>query len=450
MHPYEDHVHSVLHRQTAHPAHHQVDLAPQAVDSTLTIHDMTLKIAIVGAGPAGCMLARIILRKNPDISVTIFEGEGSIDFRSQGGSLDLHEKSGLKAMKEAGLWDEFLRYARYDGEALQLCDKNLLAYVRMSGGKPDQKSTGRPEIDRPRLRQILYESLPEGMVKWEHKITNVSSEGVLHFANQPDQSGFSLIVGADGAWSKVRPLITDVKPYYSGISGHAFRIPDAEKTQPELYKLTNRGSIFNWSDGKSITAQYMGDGSINIGTWLVRSEDWRETCGYDIHDAAATKEACCKDYADWHPKLVDFTQKAEDHVTPRDLYMLPLGHRWDHVPGVTLIGDAAHLMTPFAGEGVNLAFSDCIELAAAISKSTTPEDLDRNVKVFEEEMFVRMNKFMQLTSDMMTAMFMTPGAPRMCIERYLLRAMSDELGWLMTMVLTPVVYAYFAVFKMIW
>lgn len=411
---------------------------------------MPLKIAIVGAGPVGCMLARILLQKDPDISVTIFEGEGSIDFRSQGGTLDLHEKSGLKAMKEAGLWDEFLQYARYDGEALQLCDKNLLAYVRFSGGKPDQKSTGRPEIDRPKLRQILYESLPEGTVRWQHKITSVSAEGVLRFANQPDQSGFDLIVGADGAWSKVRPLLTDVKPFYSGISGHALRIPDAQKTQPELYKLANRGSIFNWSDGKSITAQYMGDGSLNIGIYSVRPEDWKETCGYDVHDAAATKAACRKDYADWHPKLVDFTQKAEDHVIPRDLYMLPLDHRWDHVPGVTLIGDAAHLQTPFAGEGVNLGFSDCIELAAAISKSTSVEDLDRNVKLFEEEMFPRMHKFMQLTYDMMTAMFMTPGAPRQSIERYVLRAVSDELGWVMTMLLTPVVYAYFAVFKMIW
>ena len=411
---------------------------------------MTLKIAIVGAGPAGCMLARILSQKNNQISVTIFEGEGYLDFRSQGGTLDLHEKSGLKAMKEAGLWDEFLKYARYDGEAFQLCDKKLLAYVSLSGGKPNQKGTGRPEIDRPKLRQILYESLPQGTVKWQHKITSVSAEGIIHFANQPDQSGFNLIVGADGAWSKVRPLVTNVKPFYSGIAGHALRIPDAEKTEPELYKLTNRGSIFNWSDGKSITAQYMGDGSLNIGTWSVRPEDWKETCGYDVHDAAATKALCRKDYADWDPRLVAFTQKAEDRVVPRDLYMLPLGHRWDHVPGVTLIGDAAHLMTPFAGEGVNLAFSDCMELADAIGKSTTPEQLDRNVKMFEEKMFVRMNRFMQLTYDSMESMFMTPGAPRYGVESFLLGAAGEELGWVLTMLITPLVYAYFAVFRMIW
>lgn len=88
----------------------------------------------------------------------------------------------------------------------------------------------------------------------------------------------------------------------------------------------------------------MGDGSLNIATWARRPEDWRKQCGYDVHDAKATKEACLKEYADWDPRLVSFTQCAEDHVVPRDLYMLPVGHRWKHVQGVTLIGDAAHLM----------------------------------------------------------------------------------------------------------
>lgn len=311
----------------------------------------TFKVAIVGAGPAGCMLARLLTRDSEHIDVTVFEGEDGLDYRSQGGTLDLHVKTGQRALKEAGLYDEFLKHARFDSEAMALADKNLLCYVKV-GGNAAKSTTGRPEIDRPKLRQILYESLPGGTVKWRHKLTHVEREQdiqrkatfSLHFADQQPQTGFDLIVGADGGWSKVRSLLSQTKPYYSGVSGHAFNIPDVERREKELYDLVNRGSLFAWSDAKSITAQYMGDGSLSIGTWAVRPESWRKDCGYDVHDAKAAKEACLRDYADWDPRLVSFTQRAEDHVVPRDLYMLPVGYRWQHLQGVTLIGDAAHLM----------------------------------------------------------------------------------------------------------
>jgi 2-polyprenyl-6-methoxyphenol hydroxylase-like FAD-dependent oxidoreductase len=309
---------------------------------------MGFKIAIVGAGPAGCMLARLLTHRANDINVIVFEAEESLDLRSQGGTLDLHVKTGQRALKEAGLYDAFLEYARFDGEAMSLADKNLLCYVKVNGNAA-KSSTGRPEIDRPRLRQILFESLPEHTIKWGHKLTQVereesTSEFTLHFAGQPPQTGFDLVVGADGAWSKVRPVLSPIKPFYSGIAGHAFRITDAKTASTLQYDLVNRGSLFAWSNGKSIMAQYMGDGSLNIGTWALKPEGWRRQCGYDVHDAKAVKEACIQEYADWDPRLVSFTQCAEDHVVPRDLYMLPVGHRWKHIRGVTLIGDAAHLM----------------------------------------------------------------------------------------------------------
>jgi len=309
---------------------------------------MVFKIAIVGAGPAGCMLARLLTHRANNIDVIIFEGEESLDLRAQGGTLDLHVKTGQRALKEAGLYDAFLKYARFDGEAMSLADKNLLCYVKINGNSA-KSTTGRPEIDRPKLRQILFENLPEHTVKWRHKLTQVvreesTGEFSLHFADQPSQAGFDLVVGADGAWSRVRPVLSPAKPFHSGIAGHAFRIPGAKLTSPTAYDLVNRGSLFAWSDGKSIMAQYMGDGSLNIGTWARKPEDWRKQCGYDVHDAKAVKEACVPEYADWDARLVSFTQCAEDHVVPRDLYMLPVGHRWKHRQGVTLIGDAAHLM----------------------------------------------------------------------------------------------------------
>ncbi|KAK1815094.1 hypothetical protein LTR12_010518 [Friedmanniomyces endolithicus] len=428
---------------------------------------MPLKIAIIGAGPAGCTLARILHVKNSSIQATIFESEGSINFRSQGGTLDLHVGTGQLAIQEAGLWDEFQKQARYDGEATQIADKNYLCYVKMGAGNSSKStSTGRPEIDRSLLRELLYNSLPKGMVQWSKKLKEVKRAGAeleLHFADGSTAHGYDLIVGADGTWSKTRSLVTDMKPFYSGIAGHTMSIPDAAARHPTLYDAVARGTIYSYSDGKSLILQQMGDGSL-----------LQQNSGYDVHDPVAVKAAYRKQYADWHPTLRAFTQEADDATfAPRDLFMLPIGNRWEHVPGITLIGDAAHVMTPFAGEGVNLAFADCVDLSKAIlsaaaslpsnseaqsmaedgnttSQAAAGTVLDASVRAFEEVIFTRAKKYQQLTYDLMSTMYFVAGAPRAVIERYLLRIVEASLGYWGRLLATPVVYAWFFVFKLIW
>lgn len=136
------------------------------------------KIAIIGAGPAGCMLARLLLCAN--IPTTIFEAEDSFDIRSQGGGLTLHTKTGLAALKEAGLYDEFLKNARFDGEAMILSDKKLTKYINVSGSTK-QSSIGRPEIDRAKLRLLLLDSLPKDHIKWSHRLRRIDDDLTLHF-----------------------------------------------------------------------------------------------------------------------------------------------------------------------------------------------------------------------------------------------------------------------------
>lgn len=417
---------------------------------------MPLKIAIIGAGPAGCMLARLLLHTpspNPP-QVTIFESEPSLDFRSQGGTLDLHVKTGQAALRAGGLFEEFEKYARYDGEAIKLCDKKLLCYVNFGGAKAGGSSTGtgRPEIDRPQLRKLLYESLPNGVVKWSHKLVRVDDDRTLFFANGSKESGFDLLIGGDGAWSRVRPLVTDDVPFFSGVAGHSFTVRDAETKYPELYRIVNRGSVFSAGDKKTIMAQYMSDGSLSVATWAEVTPTWQKDCGYDVRSGPAVKAACRRDYADWDPRLLQFTQIADDDsIVPRDLFMLPIGNKWTHVPGVTLIGDAAHLMTPFAGEGVNLALEDSLKLSHAIlSAADDKEALDTNVREFEQDMFVRAGKTQQVTWTAMFGLFRNPGTPRKGIERYILNIAADEAGKVGTWLLTPIVYLYFFIFKLIW
>lgn len=427
---------------------------------------MALKIAIIGAGPGGCMLARLLQQSEYHISITVFEGEAAIDYRSQGGTLDLRTNTGLAAIKKAGLWDEFQKHARYDGESLLVTDKNLTTWMRRAGREADgagkKQLQEAPEIDRASLRRILLESLPASAIRWDCKLSRVeaSSSGLnLHFANGEILGGFDLIVGCDGAWSKTRTLLTSEKPYYSGLGGWGMNIPDAATKAPELYRFVNRGSVFAYSDHKSLSIQQLAGGSINISTYNQYPEDYAKTCDFDANNINEVKISLKHQLQDWRPELLDAIDKAKGGLTWRTLYQLPVGFTWPHKAGVTLLGDAAHLMTPFAGIGVNTAFHDAMLLSQQIisyAAASTPEvghhdrqlgDLDPYIAQYEKDMFVHAHKAQLLTEGSKNDMFFTPGAPRTSIESWVFRHASQDLPWWSHPFVKMLVYAGFWVYK---
>lgn len=164
---------------------------------------MNPSIAIIGGGPCGLTLARLLECKG--IDYVVYERDESETSNISGGALDLHPETGQHALREAGLFDDFKKYARYDDTVFTVTDKLGTQHLRIGEGRDA------PEIDRVELRQILLDSIPKDKIKWGHGLKSATigedNKAILHFANGAVLSGFKLVVGADGAWSKVRPLV---------------------------------------------------------------------------------------------------------------------------------------------------------------------------------------------------------------------------------------------------
>ncbi|KAM0425269.1 hypothetical protein ACHAPT_009587 [Fusarium lateritium] len=404
------------------------------------------KVAIIGAGPAGCMLARLLHLGG--IDVTVFEGEEHPNFRSQGGTLDLHTATGLAALKEANLFDEFLKHARYDGQYLAIVDKNLEYLLVKNADGQYNKIQERPEIDRSKLRELLSHSLPDGVIKWGHHLKKV--EGRTLIFDHTTLDGFDVIVGADGAWSKVRKEIDlNLLPEYSGMGMQELEVTDVENRAPDLYKLVNRGSVFASSEGNRMSIQQMGDGSLSVYCAYVNKEaDWMkpEKCGYDTGNIEEVAPALLNTlYKDWDPRLRQAIEMADGRCTPRSLYMLPVGRKWTHKPSLTLIGDAAHLMTFYAGEGVNQALDDASLLAKAIIGAVDKDDetLEKAIQEFEETMFARVGPVQKLTYELQQDWMMTPGAPQSVMAVSMSRHVRHQLPWALQPLGVAAVHSYY-------
>jgi 2-polyprenyl-6-methoxyphenol hydroxylase-like FAD-dependent oxidoreductase len=374
-------------------------------------YTMAPKIAIIGAGPSGLTLANLLRASNQTIDLVVFEKDVSPTERFQkGGTLDLHYDTGLAAIRAANLWESFHKYARYEGQDLIYGDKKAnRVFEDLDNEEVERDSEqARPEIDRGRLQEILLRSVPEEWIRWGCHLRSVSTERILNFEHGTE-GPFDLIIGADGAWSKVRPVLTNDRPSYAGISGFEMHILNPTQDHPEVSKMIGRGSYFAYSDCKALQAQRQGNGSIMVYGWAMETEDYPNNLWEEVgHDGEKLKDMLLKTlFDDWAPEMQAWIWACSpDTVRPWPMYELPVGISWKHKQGFTLIGDSAHLMSPFAGEGVNTAMKDALELAEAITGSIkSGNGLDLAVEKFEKGMFPRAKSVMEWTMMMKTYQF---------------------------------------------
>ena len=340
-------------------------------------------IAIVGAGLGGLVLARILQIQG--VPSAVYELDPGPDARKQGGLLDMHEESGQHALRTAGLYEAFRRLTHPQGEAMRILDKRGTVFIEEI---PEDGEGGRPEIDRTALRDLLIASLDPGRIRWGNKLTAVKSLGKgrheLSFANGSN-TAVDLLVGADGTWSKVRPLLSTAVPEYCGISYVELHLSNVNDSPPELAALVGPGMFMALGDNKALLGH--GGVHIHLGASLRVPQDWTVKSGVDWSDAPAARDILLKEFADWSAELKDLIRNCDDTIIPRLIYALPIGHSWPRLPGVTLLGDAAHVMSPYAGEGANLAMLDAADLALAIAGYGA--DVEAAVTRYEKTMFPR-------------------------------------------------------------
>ena len=341
-----------------------------------------MKIAIAGAGLGGLVCARVL--QLHDRPVTVFERESSPGSRAQGGTLDMHTDTGQVALREAALFDRFRALARAEGQEQRQLDHTATV---LRHELPAEGEFSRPEIDRGKLRELLLDSLAPGTVRWGRTVSRTASLGGKPRVSFTDGAteDFDLVVGADGAWSRVRQALSDTKPGYTGVTFVETGFDDVDARHPRLVKLVGNGTMIAKAGGKGLFAQRNGNGHIRCYIAFRAPEDWPGQAGVDLADDAMVRAYLPKMFDGWDESLLAIVRDSDRGFVNRPQFVLPVPHAWDHVPGITLLGDAAHLMPP-VGVGANLAMLDGAELATAL---VTESGIDEAVRAYEGVMLPR-------------------------------------------------------------
>jgi 2-polyprenyl-6-methoxyphenol hydroxylase-like FAD-dependent oxidoreductase len=339
---------------------------------------MSTPVTIIGAGLGGLLLARVLHLHG--VPATIYEGESSPAARAQGGLLDIHDYNGQPALREAGLLEEFRGLVLPGRQASRFLDRDGTVLA----DQPDDGTGGCPEILRGDLRRILLDSLPAGTIRWGHRVTGVAAlGGGRHEVTFADGTAVvtSLLVGADGAWSRVRPLLSGATAAYTGMSAVETHLVDSDTRHPATAKAVGPGAMYALAPGQGLLAHRERGGTLHNYVFITEPQSW--FAALDRTDAAAR---IARKFDGWAPELTALITDSDTPPVVRPLYTLPVAHRWDRVPGVTLLGDAAHLTAP-NGEGANLAMYDGSELAKAIVAH--PGDVEAALTAYEMDLFPR-------------------------------------------------------------
>jgi 2-polyprenyl-6-methoxyphenol hydroxylase-like FAD-dependent oxidoreductase len=354
-----------------------------------------IKIAIVGGGPGGLTLAKLLQLKGANVSV--YERDANKDVRQQGATLDLHEDSGLEALRRANLMSEFRQNYRPNAGRLRVLDEQGNIKIDDHENENDYKED-RPEIDRAPLRDILINSLHADTIVWDSQFVSMEKQDTGWLLNFKNGKSFyaDLVIAADGANSKIRAHITHIQPVYSGVTIVEGNFYNAKENAPKLWELTKGGKIFALGTEHTIILSAKGDGSLSFYTGCKVAENWVQESGIDFNNKQQVFDWFKTAFANWSEQWQELFVSEEIWFVPRPQYHFPLNQSWKTLPNLTMLGDAAHRMPPYAGEGVNQAMRDAFELAENLTSSDFP-NMQAAIAHYEHQMLSRASEITKET-----------------------------------------------------
>ncbi len=361
-------------------------------------------VAIIGAGIGGVAIAVACLHRG--IPFTLFERDRSFSDRSQGYGLTLQQASkaikgfGLFSLKEAVV---STKHIVHTSEGKVIGEWGMRKWMPPNTIK-SQKQTN-IHIARQSLRLALLNQLGEpNNVQWGHQLLDFKeSHNKIDLSFQVNGKiktfKADLLVGADGIRSSVRKKLLGeaTLPLHYLDCMVILGICKLSALENIKSPLLDSATVFQTANGKEriYIMPYDADSVMWQLSFPILEKDAKEL---SAKGAKYLKEEACK-RANWHPpipEILSATLESEISGYPvydRELLTTELLRSGKNV---TLIGDAAHPMSPFKGQGANQALLDALSLAREITKKCTKSSNWKEIGIrksilidFETEMLSR-------------------------------------------------------------
>src|SRR5450432_3498069 len=336
-----------------------------------------MNVIIIGAGIGGLTFGNLLHQSDRSIQFHIFERDAGPHSRAQGYSLTLREPGGLTPLRQLGLYDEMKAVSSIvvNFPFLTQTGKPLLNLR----DKPASPRTLR--VSRDKLREVLLRDIQSSVHFNTPCLGFTEREGkpVVRLARGREESA-DLVVACDGVNSAIRQQMIGDTPTYLGISAIAGAIAPAIN-----HPLLADNSFIMVGNGVGLFVVNEN----NVTAWSLSRQTRKDE--FETISKAALKERAMATIRDWCSPVPEIISTTDSETITISRYYDKATLTNARRGNVVMLGDAAHPMTPFRGEGANMAMVDALSLTNLLTALET-NHMDELLDRYQKEMLGRTSK----------------------------------------------------------